>query len=94
MLNPNDRLKKFWLIVLALLLTYTALVMPFRMAFIDSFLWDDWFIAELVIDSLFAVDIIVNMFSSYHNYEGTLITERKEILLNYLQGWLILDIIA
>lgn len=73
---------------------YTALVMPFRMAFIDSYLWDDWFIAELVIDTLFFIDVIVNMFSSYYNYEGTLVTDRKEILLNYACGWLILDLIA
>ena len=51
--------------------------MPYRMAFIESELWDDWFIAELCIDFLFFVDFLVNCFSAYYDSDGNLITNRK-----------------
>jgi hypothetical protein len=56
LLHPNSKLKGFWNLILAMLLIYTATVMPWRMAFIDSVMWDDWFLAELVIDGLFFSD--------------------------------------
>ena len=94
MLHPNDKLVKVWTVILASLLCYTAIVMPWRMAFIDSYLWDDWFIAELVIDGLFLVDVICNCMSAFWDYEGNLVTSRKEIILNYARGWMILDLVA
>jgi hypothetical protein len=66
--------------VLALLLLYTATIMPWRMAFIDTVMWDDWFIAELVIDGLFFCDFLVNCFSAFYDYEGMLVTDRRKIL--------------
>jgi len=59
-----------------LLLVYTATVMPFRMAFIEPAIWSDWFIAELVIDFLFLIDVIVNCFSAYMDEDQKLITDR------------------
>ena len=55
--------------------------MPWRMAFIETTLWDDWFIAELVIDMLFFIDVIVNCVSAYYDNEGTLVVDRRTILL-------------
>ena len=68
--------------------------MPWRMAFINSKLWDDWFIAELVIDGLFFIDVLVNCNSAYHDHEGKLVTSRSEIILNYVKGWMLLDLVA
>jgi hypothetical protein len=80
LLHPNGRIKSVWNIVLAILLLYTATVMPWRMAFIDTKMWDDWFIFELCIDGLFFIDFLVNCFSAYYDYEGVLVTDRKKIL--------------
>ena len=66
-----------------MLLVYTATAMPWRMAFIDTTLWDGWFIAELVIDALFFIDIIVNCFSAYYDKETNLVTDKKKIFLKY-----------
>jgi hypothetical protein len=93
-LHPNRTPKKVWNIVLALLLLYTATVMPYRMAFIDSELWDDWFWVELCIDILFFIDVLINCNSAYLDNEGVLITSRRRILTNYAQGWLVLDLVA
>jgi hypothetical protein len=44
----------------AFLLLYTATIMPFKMAFIDSAFGDGWFIMENCIDVLFFLDVLVN----------------------------------
>lgn len=53
MIHPDGRLKKFWNIILSVLLLYTAIVMPYRMAFVASKMWDTWFFVELTVDILF-----------------------------------------
>jgi hypothetical protein len=52
--------------VVLLLLTYTAIVMPFKMAFID----DDWFYLEITIDSFFFLDVILNLNTAIFNERG------------------------
>jgi hypothetical protein len=94
LIHPNSLLKSFANVILAILLIYTATVMPWRMAFIDSVMWDDWFIAELIIDFLFFLDFIVNCFSAYLDYEGKLVVDRRKIFCEYAKGWMILDLLA
>ncbi|MEE4248579.1 MAG: hypothetical protein V2I33_24640 [Kangiellaceae bacterium] len=59
-IHPASRFKSLWNIVLVILLLYTATIMPFRMAFIETDWYTPWFFIELVIDALFVVDIYVN----------------------------------
>jgi hypothetical protein len=53
--------------------------MPYRMAFIESELWDDWFFVELWLDSMFFIDVWINFLSAYYNTDGKLITNRRKI---------------
>ena len=69
--------------------------MPYKMAYIDSEIGDEWFIVDMTVDALFFIDVLVNCTTAYQDeMEGTLVTSRKKILLNYLRSWMILDIIA
>jgi hypothetical protein len=79
LLHPSGHPKRVWNIVMAILLVYTATVMPYRMAFIDSVMFDTWFWIELMMDFLFFIDVIVNIFSAYYKTSGKLITNRKQI---------------
>ena len=65
--------------MLILVLSYTCVVTPYRIAFIldDNFI--AWQIIDYVIDSLFAFDIIVNFFSAYFDYNDNLITSHKKV---------------
>jgi hypothetical protein len=94
MFHPNRWPKTVWSGILALLLIYTALIMPYRMAFIDSTFGDDWFYAELVIDILFFTDLLVNCNSAYIDNEAMLITDRKMIFCRYVKTWFFFDIAA
>jgi lipid-A-disaccharide synthase-like uncharacterized protein len=63
---------------LALVLAYTAIITPFRVAFlIDSDDSISWNIIDYVTDSIFGIDIIVNFFSAYYDSNDDLITSHK-----------------
>ena len=90
---PESTLKLFWSLVMILLLFVTMIYVPYRTAFIDkpSF----WLmICEYIMDSLFAIDIILCFFSAYYDEDNNLITSHQTIAYSYLKGWFFLDVIA
>jgi hypothetical protein len=92
-ISPESWFKKIWNIVVMVLLVYTASYAPYRMAFIDNVTLEA-FIFETFIDALFFIDLWVNLVSAYERPDGTFEYRWKEITLNYLKGWLILDVVA
>jgi potassium channel len=75
------------------LLLFTAVVTPYRVSFSDE---DpiEWIIVDSIVDSVFAIDIILNFFSAYYDSEDNLVTNRKQIALKYLRSWLLVDFLA
>lgn len=92
--HPECALKKAWNLIIGICLIYTALIMPFAMAFIESKEWDSWFWITLIQDFLFMIDFFLNFVTAYFNSEGLLIKSHKLILLHYLKTWLIFDLVA
>jgi hypothetical protein len=92
--HPSCTFKKWWNLVLVLLLVYTATVMPFRIAFEDDRYRGNWLPVELIVDILFWLDIFINFFSAYENNAGTIISNRRKICKNYLTGWFVLDVVS
>lgn len=76
-----------------LLLIYTAFVTPVRIAFIDT-TDTTWLVWEILIDTLFLIDLIITFRSAYYNEEGILIVDGKQIAMNYIKGWFIIDTMA
>lgn len=94
MFHPNRKPKLIWNMIVIFLLVYTATVMPFRIAFIENKLFDEWFFIDLFIDVLFFIDVLVNLTSAYYDNEGQLVVSRYKILINYLTSWMVIDILA
>jgi hypothetical protein len=94
MLHPEGRAKTFWNVVVTLLLIYTAIVMPMRLAFIEGEVYDTWWCFELALDCLFFLDILVNFISAYFDTEGNIVTNRRQIAATYAKSWFLLDVIA
>lgn len=93
MLYPHNRLTHIWQSIYLLIMTYTAFVTPYRIAFIDDMpTW--WFNLEQAIDVLFFIDILVVLNSAQLLENGDLNDDRKQIFHDYLRGWFIPDIIA
>lgn len=93
-LHPSSKVRGYWNIVVAILLIYTATIMPFALAFIDSEPYDAWFLFDLVIDILFFIDVVVNCMTAFYDSGGQLVTSHGSIFFNYLKSWMIIDILA
>lgn len=64
-----------WNSLLVILLIYTATVMPYRLAFKETVYYDGFTILDLVVDSLFFTDILVNFVSPYYDADNQLILD-------------------
>ena len=86
-------LKKLWTVINIVLLLWTAIVTPYQICFIDSSS-SAWFAIDLFIDTLFFLDIFLNFFSAYIDFEGKLVTDLRQIVRNYLKGWFLIDFVG
>jgi len=66
-------------------------VLPYRIAFQDDagIAWD---VFDFILDGLFWVDLLVNMFSSYYDDDNQLIKKRKIVFLQYFRSWFAIDL--
>lgn len=80
--------------VISLLLIYTAVVMPLRVAFYSPVYWDGFTAIELGVDILFGVDVFVNSFSSFETYNGQPEYRFRVIFWRYFKTWFIIDLAA
>ena len=92
-LNPENNSMEYWTKFNTLLLLYTAIVAPYRLSFISA---DEggWVEIEYMISACFFLDFLVNCFLAYYDTEKNLVSEPKKILMNYLCGWMLLDLFA
>ena len=60
---PSSKLKTVWNLIMLILLLYTAVIVPYRVAFID-FPSTFMFYLEIFIDILFIGDLFINFFSA------------------------------
>ncbi len=93
LLLPDAPFLRWWNVLIIALLIYTAYVMPYKISFIDN-PGTAWFCIDLIIDCLFMTDVCINLDTAFYTPENVLVTSRSSIFWNYLQGWMILDIIA
>lgn len=92
---PPDHPRKLkWDVMMALLIIYSVLVVPFRISFgvpaTGFFAIFDWFV-----DGLFFMDIIITFRTAYiHPEEEILIVVPKMIARHYLRGWFTVDFVS
>jgi hypothetical protein len=94
LIHPESRFKQIWNLCICFLLLYTALIMPYRVAFMENVYWDSWTTLETIMDFLFIFDIFINLFSSYPTSEGHYEIRLYVIMWKYIKSWMILDIFA
>ena len=45
-----------------------------------------WFIFDLTIDSLFFLDVVINLMSSYYKVDGQLEVSHKKVVIKYAKS--------
>jgi hypothetical protein len=94
LIHPESRFMKVWSCVLSLILLYTATIMPIRVAFYDVVFFDAWTVIDLIMDALFAFDILVNCVVTYDRRDGSLEKRPGKVVCSYARSWLVFDVIA
>ena len=79
-LMPSNKFKTTWTVIIVFLLAYTAIFVPFRIAFMEKETVGLVAI-EAIVDILFGFDILVNFVSAIEDKSGKLITEPKQIAI-------------
>ena len=59
---------------------------------INSFNFEN--ITNLFIDILFVCDLIINFFKSFYNFDEQLITKSEKIIIHYIKGYFLIDLIS
>lgn len=93
MIYPNNEFKGQWDGFVMLILFFTCMVTPYRLAFAKE---DPpaWTIVNTIIDIFFAVDIILSFMTAYYTEEFVLVEDRCKIAQNYMLGWFMIDLMA
>jgi len=95
LIHPDSWYKKAWNGLMAFLLMYTAIIIPFRTAFEEPIYWDFWTSFEFILDFCFLTDMLVTLCSSYYRDDtGELVQNRKEITLAYMRSWFLVDLVS
>lgn len=72
---PENSIKRFWDLVIALIILYSSIVTPYKIAFIDDS--DSLEYLDIVFDVLFFFDVIINFFAAYVDNEDNVIKNRQ-----------------
>lgn len=93
MIYPEAEWKGHWDTFITLLLIFTCIVTPYRIALVDVDTLD-WTIANYSIDFLFLIDIVFNFNTAEYDEDFELVEDRCTIAHNYLTGWFSIDLLA
>lgn len=84
-INPFSRFKSVWNIILLFVMFFNAMVVPIRLAFSDDITFD-FYIYDVIIDSMFIVEFLSSFFTAYQNSNGKIVSNVKDIFCHYLKG--------
>jgi len=90
---PDDSFRTKWELMISLVLIFTAVTTPFRIAFTET---DDlgWTVVNYMVDSFFFIDIIFCFFSAYEDENEELVYDRWLIAKGYMKSWFFIDVMS
>ncbi|XP_035997674.1 potassium voltage-gated channel subfamily H member 6 isoform X1 [Fundulus heteroclitus] len=97
--------KAFWDWIILLLVLYTAVFTPYSAAFLldehgsprqrrCGFTCNPLNVADLMVDVLFIVDIVINFRTTYVDHNDVVVTQPGRIAKHYIKGWFSIDVLA
>ena len=92
MIYPDSTPKGMWDLMILVFIIYQSIVIPFRLCFnVDA--TGGLYIFETAMDVSFMIDIVITFNTGFYR-KGYLVMKRKDIIINYLKTWFILDLLA
>ena len=90
---PDSKFKKLWDSLIAIVILYSSICTPYKLAFEDSNTNKED-VVDIIVDILLGIDLVLNFFSAYYDSEENLVKSRKKIIIKYLKGWFVIDFIS
>ncbi|XP_015039605.1 potassium voltage-gated channel subfamily H member 8 isoform X4 [Drosophila pseudoobscura] len=84
--------KGFWDWVILLATFYVALMVPYNAAFAKTD--RQTMVSDVIVEALFIVDILLNFRTTFVSRKGEVVSNSKQIAINYFRGWFALDLLA
>lgn len=81
-----------WLIMLCTF--YIAIMVPFNAAFIVGEFDRTSIYADVAVEIIFGIDIVLNFRTTYVSDTGQVVYDAKLIALNYIRQWFLMDLLA
>lgn len=95
MVHPLSPFMKYWDIATLFLLLFTAIVTPFEVAFVSDVPLSPMYFVNLFVNASFFFDLCLNFNLMYFSEKQMkMISTRKEVALNYLKGFFIIDFMS
>ncbi|XP_015574989.1 potassium channel KAT1 isoform X1 [Ricinus communis] len=92
-ISPYSSRYRAWEMWLVVLVVYSAWISPFEFAFLTYRKDDALFIIDNIVNSFFAIDIVLTFFVAYldsHTY--LLVDNPKKIAIRYISTWFMFDV--
>ncbi|CAA3014221.1 potassium channel KAT3-like [Olea europaea var. sylvestris] len=91
-ISPFNPRYRAWEMFLVLLVIYSAWISPFEFAFL-RYKKDALFIIDNIVNSFFAIDILLTFFVAYLDSQSYLLVDnRQKIAIRYLSTWFVFDV--
>ncbi|KAL3667215.1 hypothetical protein V7S43_007450 [Phytophthora oleae] len=91
--HPQEPSIVFWQFFVGVGIVYSIIVVPFRLGY-DVDAVGGWYVLEMIIDSFFFMDILVNFRTAYFDEERKLIYDPHALFWRYAKGWFLLDLVS
>ncbi|KAI1287678.1 Potassium voltage-gated channel protein eag [Halotydeus destructor] len=87
--------KAIWDWVILCLTFYTAIMVPFNVAFKNKTSEDvSLLVLDSIVDVIFFIDIVLNFHTTFVGPGGEVVSDPKIIRMNYLRSWFIIDLLS
>ena len=97
-LDPNSLFTVVFDFILFIVSVISLIEIPFYLAINKNFCRNKnitiHFSFNSFIDLLYIIDLFLGFFRAYYNWEEQLIKKKRKIVLKYLKGWFLFDLIA
>lgn len=94
LIHPNSRFKLVWAFFIFTIVMQTTIVMPLRIAWPESFNSGFWNGVDISSDVIFVFDVGFNFLYVQEDSYGGFILNLKELALEYLKSWFIVDCVS
>ncbi|XP_043917674.1 potassium voltage-gated channel subfamily H member 1 isoform X2 [Protopterus annectens] len=86
--------KTTWDWVILILTFYTAIMVPYNVSFKTKQNNVAWLVIDSIVDVIFLVDIVLNFHTTFVGPAGEVISDPKQIRMNYLKAWFVIDLLS